>query len=104
LRKFVRPGKRSDFAGVNDLASSLVGFEAERQATCEAVLAHPDHDLVVAEVNGDVVGFVHLLTCHDRASDALAPKRGRRSLRWSCITTRIGERDHTILVGAENLI
>jgi ribosomal protein S18 acetylase RimI-like enzyme len=36
------------------------------------VLASSDHDLVVAEADGSVVGLAHLLTYHDLSHGALA--------------------------------
>jgi ribosomal protein S18 acetylase RimI-like enzyme len=57
---------------VNDLATLLVGLQADRRATFSAVLASPEHDLVVAEVGGTLAGFAHLLTYHDLSHGALA--------------------------------
>jgi ribosomal protein S18 acetylase RimI-like enzyme len=68
----VRDAEVRDYAAVNELASALVGLAAERQRAFEAVLAHADHDVIVAEIAGEVVGFAHLLTYQDLSHGALA--------------------------------
>jgi len=67
-----RPAKTSDGPAIGELATVLVGSEADRRMSFEAVLASPDHDVLVAEAEGAVVGYVHLLAYHDLAHGALA--------------------------------
>jgi ribosomal protein S18 acetylase RimI-like enzyme len=61
-----------DQAAVNDLETLLVGFAADRRAIFDVVMASADHDLIVAEVDGAVVGLAHLLTYHDLSHGAPA--------------------------------
>ena len=68
----LRKAQPNDYPAINDLATALVQLPADRRASLQAVLAHPDHDLIVAEADGDVVGFAHLLTYHDLAHGALS--------------------------------
>jgi len=68
----LRRGEPRDYAAINELASTLVDFEADRRAAFEAVVASADHDLIVAEADGTVVGFAHLLTYHDLTHGAPA--------------------------------
>ena len=68
----LRRAEPRDYVVINELATALVGFAAERQRAFETVLAHADHDLVVAEITGEVVGFAHLLTYQDLSHGALA--------------------------------
>jgi hypothetical protein len=50
----LRKAKADDGPAVCALATALIGLEADRRASFDAVLANPDHDLVVAEVDGAV--------------------------------------------------
>lgn len=68
----VRKAKAHDYAAVADLATQLVPVEADRRASFDAVLASADHELIVAEVNGAVVGLAHLLAYPDLIHGALA--------------------------------
>jgi ribosomal protein S18 acetylase RimI-like enzyme len=68
----LRDAEVKDYAAVAKLATALAGFAAPRRRSFAAVLAHPDHDLIVAEVAGEVVGFAHLLTYHDLSHGARA--------------------------------
>jgi len=68
----LRRAEPRDCVVVCELAATLVDFEADRSASFEAVLADPDHDLIVAEADGVVVGFAHLLAYHDLTHGALA--------------------------------
>jgi len=68
----MRRAKPTDWMAIGELATALVGFEADRLASFEAVLADPDHDLIVAEADGAVVGYAHLMTYHDLSHGALA--------------------------------
>ena len=68
----LREAEAADYAAINELATALVGFVAKRHPWFEVVLAHPDHDLIVAEVAGEVVGFAHLLTYEDLSHGELA--------------------------------
>jgi len=68
----VRTARAADWQTVGELATALVGLEADRRMSFEAVLASPDHDVLVAEVGGAVVGYAHLLVYHDLTHGALA--------------------------------
>jgi len=68
----LRKAKADDGPAVCKLATALVGFEADRRASFEAVLADLDHDLIVAEADGAVVGYAHLMTYQDLSHGALA--------------------------------
>jgi len=68
----LRRAEPRDYVVINDLATALVGFAAERRRAFEAVLAHADHDVIVAEIAGEAVGFAHLLTYQDLSHGALA--------------------------------
>ncbi len=57
----VRGAVAADYRAVNDLATELVEIEADRRTAFAAALAHPDRTLLVAEADGDVVGFADLL-------------------------------------------
>ncbi len=61
----IRRAKVEDYEAVNALETALVDIETDRRAMFEAVLAHPDHALVVAEVEGEVAGVAHLLVYFD---------------------------------------
>ena len=63
----LRLATESDYAAVDALETALVDHEADRCAMFGAVLAHPDHEVVVAEAEGAVVGMAHLLVYHDLA-------------------------------------
>ena len=67
-----RGARVSDFAAVNGLATLLVGFRADRRASFDATLASPDHDVIVAELDGAVIAYAHLMTYHDLSHGALA--------------------------------
>ncbi len=62
----------ADYPAVNDLASDLVGFAADRRSAFEATLAHPDRAFVVAEADGEVVGFADLLVYPEVTEGAMA--------------------------------
>ena len=49
-----------------------MGSAADRRACFGNTLADPNHDIVVAEVNSEVVGFAHLMTYQDLSHGALA--------------------------------
>ena len=68
----VRRAKATDCAAVCELATALVGFEADRLASFEAALADPDHDLIVAATDSAVVGYAHLMVYPDLTHGALA--------------------------------
>ena len=68
----VRRAKTTDGPAISELATVLVGFEADRRMSFEAVLASPDHDVLVAEAAGAVVGYAHLMTYHDLTHGAPA--------------------------------
>lgn len=68
----LRMAALEDYPAIAELETQLVLVEADRRASFEAVLASSDHDLVVAEAGGSVVGLAHLLTYHDLSHGALA--------------------------------
>ena len=68
----LRMAALEDYHPIAELETQLVPVEADRRASFDAVLASPDHDLVVAEVNGAVVGLAHLMVYHDLSHGALA--------------------------------
>jgi ribosomal protein S18 acetylase RimI-like enzyme len=68
----MRIAEMGDQAAIGELATVLVGFEADRRMSFEAVLASPDHDVIVAEADGAVVGYAHLMVYHDLTHGALA--------------------------------
>jgi len=68
----LRKAKADDGPAVRALATALIGVEADRRASFDAVLASPDHDLVVAEAGGAVVGLAHLMVYDDLSHGALA--------------------------------
>ena len=72
MRALVREAEPADYAAVADLATALVDFSADRRASLDAVLTSTDHDLIVAEVEGEVIGYAHLMTYQDLSHGALA--------------------------------
>ena len=68
----LRMAALEDCPAIAELETELIGGEADRRASFDAVLASPDHDLVVAEANGVVVGMAHLMVYHDLSHGALA--------------------------------
>ena len=68
----LRKATADDGPAVCALATALIGLEADRRASFDAVLANPDHDLVVADVNGAIVGLAHLMTYDDLSHGTLA--------------------------------
>jgi hypothetical protein len=44
----LRRAEPNDYPAVNDLATALVECAADRRASFQAVLAHADHDLILA--------------------------------------------------------
>jgi ribosomal protein S18 acetylase RimI-like enzyme len=68
----LRQARADDGPAVSELATALVGFEADRRTSFEAALASPDHDVLVAEAGGAVVGYAHLMVYHDLTHGALA--------------------------------
>jgi len=68
----LRRAEPGDCQAVCELAASLVGKDADRRACFEATLADPDHDVVVAEADGAVVGYAHLMVYLDLTHGALA--------------------------------
>jgi len=68
----LRRAKPTDCAAICELATALVGFEADRLASFEAALADPDHDLIVAGTDSAVVGYAHLMVYPDLTHGALA--------------------------------
>jgi len=82
-----------DQAAVTALATALIGFEADRRMSFEAALASPDHDVIVAEVDGEVVGFAHLLAYHDLSHGALAGELLGLVVRADMRRQRIGSLD-----------
>jgi ribosomal protein S18 acetylase RimI-like enzyme len=68
----LRAAEPRDYAAVNDLATALLDLRADRRTFFASVLASRDHDLIVAEVDGAVVGFAHLMTYDDLAHGALS--------------------------------
>jgi ribosomal protein S18 acetylase RimI-like enzyme len=67
----LRAATPDDYSAVNELAMTIVGLPADRQAAFAAALAHPDRALVVAEVAGEVVGFADLLVYPDVTEGAM---------------------------------
>jgi len=61
----LRDADARDYAVVTALAARLVDLNTCRRAAFDSALTSPDHDLVVAELDGEVVGFAHLLTYED---------------------------------------
>ena len=68
----LRKAEARDRDAVCELATALVGVEADRRTSFDAVLASPDHDLIVAEMNGAVVGLAHFMVYDDLSQGALA--------------------------------
>jgi ribosomal protein S18 acetylase RimI-like enzyme len=68
----LRKAKAGDCNAICELATALVGFEVDRRMSFQAVLASPDHDVLVAEADGVVVGYAHLMVYHDLTHGALA--------------------------------
>ncbi len=68
----MRMAEMKDQAAIGDLATVLVGFAADRRASFEATLASPDHDVIVVELDGAVIGYAHLMTYQDLSHGALA--------------------------------
>jgi ribosomal-protein-alanine N-acetyltransferase len=68
----LREARLTDYAAINDLATALVHFPADRRASLDAVLTSAEHDLIVAEVESEVIGYVHLMTYQDLSHGALA--------------------------------
>lgn len=68
----LRAAALEDYPAINDLEATLADRETDRRASFDAVLADPDHDLIVAEADGAVVGLAHLMTYHDLSHGALA--------------------------------
>jgi len=68
----LRLARSEDYEAVNALETALVSRDLDRRAMFTAVLAHPDHSFVVAEVEGEVVGLAHLLVYHDLPHGALS--------------------------------
>jgi len=86
----LRKAQPTDYGEVNDLETSLVRFASDRRASFDAVLASPDHDLVVAEAHGAVVGFAHLLSYHDLSHGTLAGELLGLMVREDCRRQGIG--------------
>lgn len=61
----LRRAEARDYADIDALAAILVGFTADRHTSFERVLADPSHHLIVAEADGTVVGFAHLVGYED---------------------------------------
>jgi ribosomal protein S18 acetylase RimI-like enzyme len=68
----VRRARSTDCTTVAELMTQLAPVEADRRPSFDAVMASADHDLVVAEVNGAVVGVAHLMVYPDLTEGALA--------------------------------
>jgi ribosomal protein S18 acetylase RimI-like enzyme len=82
----LRRAEPGDTEAICELATILVGFDADatlrsrdaslrstsRRGCFEGTLTSPDHDVVVAEVNGTVVGYAHLMVYPDLTHGALA--------------------------------
>jgi len=68
----LRRAEKRDLPAVNGLATELVSFEVDRATSFDAVLADPDHDLVVAEADDTMVGYAHLMVYSDLTHGALA--------------------------------
>lgn len=68
----LRKAEPRDYAAVNELETALAGFAPDRRACFDAVLAEKNHDLLVAEAHGEVVGLAHLMTYRDLSHGALA--------------------------------
>ena len=86
----VRRAQTDDYAAVNELETSLVDLAADRRAAFDAVLASPDHDLLVADLDGEVVGFVHLMTYQELSHGALACELLGIMVRSDCRRRGIG--------------
>jgi len=61
----LRRAEARDYAQISALATILVGFTPDRRTSLERVLADPSHHLIVAEADGTVVGFAHLMRYED---------------------------------------
>lgn len=72
MKALVRQAEPADYTAITDLATELVGFEADRGASFEATLASSDHDVIVAELDRAVIGYAHLMTYQDLSHGALA--------------------------------
>jgi len=68
----LRKAETKDYEAINALATELIASPADRRASFEATLASPDHDVIVAELDGAVVGYAHLMTYQDLSHGALA--------------------------------
>ena len=68
----LRMATLEDYPAIAELETQLVRFEADRRASFEAALASQDHDLIVADVGGEVVGLAHLMSYNDLSHGALA--------------------------------
>jgi ribosomal protein S18 acetylase RimI-like enzyme len=68
----LRKVEASDYAAVLELAATLVGFEVDRRVSFETTLAKSDHDVIIAEMDGKVVGYAHLMVYPDLTHGALA--------------------------------
>ncbi|UCC68274.1 MAG: GNAT family N-acetyltransferase [Armatimonadota bacterium] len=68
----LRKADACDCAAVAELATAIVGFDADRRACFDTTLASPDHDVIVAELDGAVIGYAHLMTYQDLTHGALA--------------------------------
>ena len=72
MRALVREAEPADYEAITDLATEFVAFETDRQTAFDSALRSPDHHLIVAEMEGDLVGFAHLLTYDDVTHEARA--------------------------------
>jgi ribosomal protein S18 acetylase RimI-like enzyme len=68
----LRLATESDYAAVNALETALTDSETDRRAAFAAVLADPDHALIVAEAENAVVGLAHLMVYDDLSHGARA--------------------------------
>jgi ribosomal protein S18 acetylase RimI-like enzyme len=68
----LRAASPADYGVANELMTELMECEADRRAAFVATLASSAHDLILAEVGGEVVGLAHLMTYDDLTHGAPA--------------------------------
>jgi ribosomal protein S18 acetylase RimI-like enzyme len=79
-----------DYPAVDALATELVGTEGDRRAAFEATLAHPDRTFLVAEADGEVVGFADLLVYPEVTEGGTAAELMGLVVRADCRRRGIG--------------
>ncbi len=61
----IRRAKLEDYGAVRELATLLSGISADRKVQFAAVLESAEHDLLVAEAEGAVVGYAEMMSYED---------------------------------------